>query len=61
MLVANQCCRLVCLLATVYMLYKARSEFVPLWTAPLTLVLYPFLLVCNAVVDLYGQADAIVR
>ena len=47
-------------MATVAMLYKARSEFVPLWTAPVTLVLYPLLLVCNALVDLYGQADAVV-
>ncbi|KAK5135921.1 hypothetical protein LTR08_004379 [Meristemomyces frigidus] len=52
---------LICLLATVAMLYKARSEFVPLWTAPLALVLYPLLLVCSAIVDLYGQVDALVR
>ncbi|KAK4540002.1 hypothetical protein LTR36_009900 [Oleoguttula mirabilis] len=51
---------LVCLVATVAMLYKAKSEFVPLWTAPVTLVVYPLLLVCNAVVDLYGQAHALV-
>lgn len=43
------------------MLYKSRSEFVPLWTLPLAFVLYPLLLVCNALVDLYGQADALVR
>ena len=43
------------------MLYRAKSEFVPLWTAPLTLVLYPFLVVCSAILDLYGQADALVH
>ena len=58
---ADQYCRLICLLATVVMLYQARSEFVPLWTAPLTLVLYPFLVVCNAIVDVYGQMDAVAR
>ncbi|TKA22640.1 hypothetical protein B0A50_07649 [Salinomyces thailandicus] len=35
----------ICILATVGMLYKARSEFVPLWTFPITLVLYPLLVV----------------
>ncbi|KAI7352577.1 hypothetical protein KC354_g11933 [Hortaea werneckii] len=52
---------LICLIGTVSMLYKSRSEFVPLWTLPFAFVLYPLLLVCNALVDLYGQADALVR
>ena len=52
---------LICLIGTVGMLYKSRSEFVPLWTLPFAFVLYPLLLVCNALVDLYGQADALVR
>lgn len=43
------------------MIYKARSEFVALWTAPLFLVAYPFLLVFEAITDVYGQADALVR
>ncbi|KAI7112601.1 hypothetical protein KC352_g35336, partial [Hortaea werneckii] len=52
---------LICLIGTVGMLYKSRSEFAPLWTLPFAFVLYPLLLVCNALVDLYGQADALVR
>lgn len=52
--------RLICLIATVFMLYKARSEFVPLWMAPFVLLAYPFLVLFQAVVDIYGQAYAAV-
>lgn len=53
--------RLICLVATVAMAYAAKSEFIPLWTAPLALVLYPLLLLFRAGVDVFGQLDALVR
>ncbi|WPG99056.1 Hypothetical protein R9X50_00186100 [Acrodontium crateriforme] len=52
---------LVCLVATVFMMYKARSEFVPLWTAPIVVVVYPIMLFFQALVDVYGQLDAVAR
>ncbi|KAK4964438.1 hypothetical protein LTR66_012285 [Elasticomyces elasticus] len=51
---------LFCLDATVTIVGRARSEFVSLWTVPIALLLYPFLLVFKAVVDLLGQAKQII-
>ena len=42
------------------MVYVARSEFVPLWTAPLMSVLYPLMLASRAMMDVYAQLDALV-
>lgn len=48
------------MVATVFMMYQARSEFVSPWTAPLVLALYPLMLVHRAVVDVYAQLDVLV-
>jgi hypothetical protein len=42
------------------MMYRARSEFVALWTAPVMVIIYPLLIAVQAAADVYGQLDAVV-
>lgn len=47
---------LVCLAATVAMIHSASSEFAPPgWTFPLLVVVYPFLVLGQAFIDVYAQ------
>ncbi|KAM0715299.1 hypothetical protein Q7P37_008797 [Cladosporium fusiforme] len=48
---------LVCLVGTVAMAHKAPSEYAPSgWAFPMLLVLYPLMVLGQAVVDVYAQA-----
>ena len=47
---------LVCLAGTVAMAFSAASEFSPpSWTFPFVLVLWPFMVLVGAFLDVYGQ------
>lgn len=52
--------RLVCLLGTILVGYKNRSEFVSWWSFPLSLLLYTPALVFWAIVDFYAQVGQLV-
>jgi len=41
------------------MAFKAKSEFVPSWTAPVFLAVYPVLLLLRAIAGIQGQAYAV--
>ncbi|KYG48460.1 glycosyltransferase family 2 protein [Acidomyces richmondensis BFW] len=50
---------LVSLMATVGMAFIARSEFVPVWTAPLIFAFYPFFLALQAIIGIYSQGSTL--
>ncbi|KAF2717826.1 glycosyltransferase family 2 protein [Polychaeton citri CBS 116435] len=51
----------VCLVSTVGLAYKARSEFVDAWTLPIAITTYPITLAVWAAFAVYGQVEAISR
>ena len=51
---------LVCLVATVAMIHSAASEFAPPgWTFPLLVLVYPFLVLGQAFIDVYAQVGVL--
>ncbi|KAF2090792.1 glycosyltransferase family 2 protein [Saccharata proteae CBS 121410] len=51
---------IICLVATLWITMRVRSEFVTLWMIVLFSIQYPFYLVLNATIGLYGNARQVV-
>lgn len=54
-------CSVVCLFATLWITNRAKSEFVAPWMIIMFSILYPFYLIVNATIGLYGHARQLTR